>query len=532
MILTKEQKKRELVRCKVSPEYFINTYIKISTTKSAYVPFILWGYQADTIKQYELHRFNIILKARQLGISTLTASYVLWKMLFNKSFMSLVVATKRATAANFTKKVKQQYKMLPDWFMEAVKVTTDTKTELEFSNGSFIKAESTSPDSGRSESLSLLIVDEAATVEGLDGDDGMWAAVYPTLSTGGSCIVISTPKGVGNFFHRMYVDALSKRNDFNAISLPWDSRPDRDEDWFVKETSNLPKKQIAQEYLCSFNESGGTFIDSADIEKTRKTIREPLYRTGFDGNVYIWKDYDPNINYIISADVARGDGEDYSVFHIIDNNNSEQVAEYQGKIDPDKFAKLLCDFGRIYGGCLIVVENNNLGFSVAKKLEELEYSNIYYSVKESNILKPSFHGKTSNAIPGFSTSVSTRPLILAKFEEYIRNDLIVIRSFRLLNEMLTFIWKNGKLQPEKGSNDDLILAMSISCWIRETVMVNNKKNYAHRMAFLSSFRKISKTMNTTINGMNGYNRDNDIFDIKERNNPKKKQIGSLKVYMG
>jgi phage FluMu gp28-like protein len=167
------------------------------------IPFRLYPFQADLLETLIDHRFNIILKARQLGISTITAAYVAWMMMFHKEKNVLVIATKFNTAANLVKKVKAIIKNMPPW-LRISEVSIDNRTSFVLSNGSQIKASSTSGDAGRSEALSLLVIDEAAHVEGLDE---LWTGLYPTLSTGGRCIALSTPNGVGNWFHKSYSES-------------------------------------------------------------------------------------------------------------------------------------------------------------------------------------------------------------------------------------------------------------------------------------------------------------------------------------
>ena len=155
-------------------------------------------------------------------------------------------------------------------------------------NGSQIKASSTSGDAGRSEALSLLVIDEAAHVDGLDE---LWMGLYPTLSTGGRCIALSTPNGVGNWFHKTYSEADNKSNDFFPTKLPWEVHPDRDKAWFEKETRNMSRREIAQELECNFNMSGETVIHSEDIEKLEVAVVDPKWKAGFDRNFYIWEEY-------------------------------------------------------------------------------------------------------------------------------------------------------------------------------------------------------------------------------------------------
>lgn len=171
-------------------------------------------------------------------------------------------------------------KNLPPWLQVAT-ISIDNRTSFELSNGSQIKAASTSGDAGRSEALSLLVIDEAAHVDGLKE---LWTGLYPTLSTGGRCIALSTPNGVGNWFHKTYIDADNKENDFHPVCLSWDVHPERNQEWFEKETKNMSRRQIAQELECNFNTSGDTVIHPDDIAWLNETIREPVYRTGYDRN--------------------------------------------------------------------------------------------------------------------------------------------------------------------------------------------------------------------------------------------------------
>jgi len=498
--LTRDQILKEIITSGKDPVYFINNYARISHPMRGLIPFNTYEFQTDLIHKFNDHRFNVILKARQLGISTITAAYVAWMMLFHRDKNVLVIATKFGTAANLVKKVKAIHRHLPQW-MKIADISIDNRTSFELSNGSQIKASSTSPDAGRSEALSLLVIDEAAHVDGLDE---LWTGLYPTLSTGGRCIALSTPNGVGNWFHQICVDAESENNDFYLTALPWDKHPDRDKEWYEKETKNMSRRQIAQELECNFNMSGETVFHPDDMEALQANICDPKYKTGFDRNLWIWEEYKPENTYFLTADVARGDGQDYSTFLIFKIETNEIVAEYQGKAAIDLFSNILFQTGVEYGNCLIVVENNSIGWAVLNKLEEAEYSNIYYSRKSTHEQADSYLAESSGVVPGFSTTMKTRPLIVAKFEEFIRNKLINIKSRRLFNEMKTFIWYNGKAQAMKKHNDDLIMACSIACWIRDTVYATNQRSVNYHKAFLSSMATTNKMLNTSIPGMIGY----------------------------
>ena len=516
--LTKQEIMKEIVRSGKNPSYFINTYAKISPPMHGLIPFHLYDFQKDLLEDFEDNRFNVILKARQLGISTVTAAYVAWMMMFHREKNVLVIATKFNTAANLVKKVKAIIKELPSW-LKISNVDIDNRTSFVLSNGSQIKASSTSGDAGRSEALSLLVIDEAAHVEGLDE---LWMGLYPTLSTGGRCIALSTPNGVGNWFHKIYVESENKSNDFYPTKLPWHVHPDRDESWFEKETRNMSRREIAQELECNFNMSGETVFGPEDIEKYSHLIRDPKYRTGFDRNLWIWEERKQENSYLISADVARGDGADYSVCHVVKLETMEVVAEYQGKCTPDIFSRVLFDIGQEYGNGLLVVENNSVGFAVLDKLKEMRYPNLYHSVKSTHEFVEEYQAdQMSNAVVGFSTTSKTRPLIVAKLEEFIRNDIIKIYSSRLLSEMRTFVWNNGKAEAMRSYNDDLIMSCAVACWVRDTALTVNQRDAEYAKAFIGSITKSSNELDTRISGMIGVsklklqekaNRDQEIYN--------------------
>jgi len=498
--LTKKEIMREIVRCGKKPEYFIHTYAKITHPMKGLIPFHLYPFQKKLLEEFEDHRFNVILKARQLGISTITAAYVAWMMMFHREKNVLVIATKFSTAANLVKKVKAIIKNLPPW-LRISEVDIDNRTSFILSNGSQIKASSTSGDAGRSEALSLLVVDEAAHVEGLDE---LWMGLYPTLSTGGRCIALSTPNGVGNWFHKIYSEAENKSNDFFPTKLPWNVHPDRDSEWFERETRNMSRREIAQELECNFNMSGETVFAAEDLEMYYDMVQDPKYRTGFDRNLWIWEERKQENTYLVSADVARGDGKDFSVCHVIKLETMEIVAEYQGKVTPDVFSRVLFDVGQEYGNALLVVENNSVGFAVLDKLKDMSYPNLYHSIKSTHEFVEEYQADTmSNAVAGFSTTSKTRPLIVAKMEEFIRNNLIKIYSSRLMSEMKTFVWNNGRAQAMRSYNDDLIMACAVACWVRDTALTVNQKDAEYNRAFIGAITKSTSELDTRINGMVG-----------------------------
>ena len=276
--------KEEYKKCAVSADYFLTKYSYIQHPVRGRMLFDLYHYQKDTLQAFESHDYNIILKGRQIGISTLVAGYALWLLLFHNDKNVLVIATKQETAKNLVTKVRFMHSNLPVWLRGSV--ITDNKLSLQFANGSQIKAVASSKDAGRSEALSLLILDEAAFI---DDADIIWTAASSTLSTGGKAILLSTPNGVGNFFHKMWQQAESKENNFNPVMLDWQVHPERDQAWRDRQTELMGELQASQEHDASFIFSGNTVIPAEIIEFYKASfVQEPITKGGFDGNLWIW----------------------------------------------------------------------------------------------------------------------------------------------------------------------------------------------------------------------------------------------------
>jgi len=456
---SKQRQIKEIVKCGKDPAHFFNRYVKIQHPQRGLIPFKTYDFQDDCAKAFNDHRFNIVLKSRQLGLSTLVAAYAVWLAVFYKDKNILVIATKLAIAMNFIRKVKIVLRNMPKWLLLPEMVENNKQSVL-FSNGSQIKAVPTSDDAGRSEALSLLIVDEAAFVKNFDE---VWTGLYSTLSTGGRAIILSTPNGVGNMYHKLYADAEAGVNEFHHTKLLWDVHPDRDQAWFDQETKNMTQTQIAQELLCDFAASGNTFLQPNDIEYLRSSVKAPIERWGPQAGVWMWKYPRTGIKYVISADVSRGDSADFSTFHVIDTENSEVVCEFKGKTPPDEFAIVLGEAGRKYFDALICPENNSYGYALIMKLVELNYPNMYYANEADR-----YSYNNNIAKIGFQTNAKTRAQILTKLEEVLRRKQLRSYSSRLYDELKTFVWKNGKAQAKKGTNDDLVMSLAIGVWLYDT----------------------------------------------------------------
>lgn len=466
--------KKEYKKCAIDPAYFLKKFCVIQHPIRGKVAFNLYDFQQDTLQDFVDHRYNIVLKARQIGLSTLVAGYALWMMLFNNDQNVLVIATKQDTAKNLVTKVRIMHQNLPVWLRG--ECTEDNKLSLAFANGSQIKAIASSPDAGRSEALSLLILDEAAFIE---FSEEIWTAAYSTLATGGKGIILSTPNGMGNFFHKNWVAAKAGQNNFNPIFLDWKVHPERDQAWRDEQTRGSDEMSARQEHDADFIASGNTVINGDLIQFYRDTFEcDPKLKRGFDNNIWIWSEALPGKNYIVVADVARGDSQDKSAFHILDLDSCEQVAEYKGIIGTKEFGAMLVAISIEYHDAFLVVENSTVGWSVLQEIIDRGYKNMFYTEedwrymdsslpKQKTTKRRSFERKK---VPGFTTSVRTRPLIISKLDEYMRENAVVIHSQRTFEELEVFIWKGIKAEAMHGYNDDLVMALAIGLWTRDTAL--------------------------------------------------------------
>jgi hypothetical protein len=479
--------RQEYVKCASDPAHFMKKYCHIQHPQRGRIIFNLYPFQDKVLNLWKDNPYSIVLKSRQLGISTLSAGYSLWLMLFHKDKNVLCIATKQETAKNMVTKVKFMYENLPSWLK--VQADENNKLTLRLNNGSQIKAVSAAGDAGRSEAVSLLLIDEAAFIDGIDT---IWASAQQTLATGGGAIVLSTPYGTGNWFHQTWVKAEANQNDFLPIKLPWYVHPERNEAWRKRQDDLLGDPRLAsQECDCDFSTSGDTVFYSEWIEFiSQTTIKEPLERRGVDRNLWIWEPADYTQSYMVIADVARGDGKDFSAAHVIHVESNTQVAEYKGQLPPKEFGFFLVGLATEYNQALLVVENANIGWSALDTIQERGYKNLYFSPKsDAGSNTDAYFDQymdNSKLVPGFTTSMKTRPLVINKFREYIGDKSVVIQSKRLLEEMKVFIWKNGRAEAQSGYNDDLIMSFAIGMYLRDTSLRFKSQNLEMSRATLSN----------------------------------------------
>lgn len=472
----------DFLKCATNPFEFAK-HIKVIHPLKGKVRFDLYPFQKSLLWEFIRNRFTVVLKFRQAGVTELISLYCLWLCMFHSHKNVVIISIKDRVAKKVLRKIKFMYKNLPDHMKVSVingrGSDIGTATEMEFSNGSMISSIPTTEDAGRSEAISLLVIDEAAIVRWAER---IWAAVFPTLSTGGAAIINSTAYGVGNFFHKLYVNACAGGNRFVPIRLRWQMHPERDEEWYNEQRNILGPRRTAQEIDGDFLTSGNTVFDLLDIRAIEETLPEwEILDTRENSKLKVFKHPEPNKKYFLGADISTGRSRDYSAFTILDKSG-DQCVVYKGKIPPKKFAKLLFRWGKAYNWALSAPEANDIGIAVAADLQEMHYHNLYYS--KAVIRKKGEAKAKEEKIPGWYTTKKNRPIIIAGLEEDIRTDSITIKSNGFVQEAYTFVYDENNRPVAMNKNtsssasddviddevyvDDEIFATAIANHIRKS----------------------------------------------------------------
>jgi hypothetical protein len=273
------------------------------------------------------------------------------------------------------------------------------------------------------------------------------------------------------------MDAEDGLNDFNFMKLHWTVHPEREQEWRDEQDKLLGPSMAAQECDCDFITSGQSVVDGIILEEYRTTqVKEPIEKRGIDSNVWIWEPPNYTKDYIVCADVSRGDATDYSAFHILDVESLEQVAEYKGRMSTRDYGNLLVNISIEYNNALLVVENNNIGWAAIQQCIDREYDNLFYMSKDLQVVDTQRHINNKinrmekQLIPGFTLTSKTRPLVIAKLEEFFREKLVTVHSQRLIDELFVFIYNGSRAEAMSGYNDDLVMSYAMGLWIRETAL--------------------------------------------------------------
>jgi len=540
-------------------ETFLKTF---DLTQKGMVPFKLFYKQKEVIKSYEKYNRNLVTKPRQAGVSTTTAAYIAVKTAFgdpDNPHKVLILANKQTLAQEFLKKVKDFLDQIPYWVWgldegeDYLEINSKGHIKLK-SNGCEIRALATSKDALRGFTPTFLVMDEAAFI---DNGSEVFGAALASLGTGGKIALISTPNGMDPLYYKTYDKSKTGDNNFNVVEMKWyqDVRYNRnlywvrgddkeeqiqcktldrtrlrweyldkiyetDEStidyyevmikdgwkplspWYEEMAADMgdPKK-IAQELDVSFIGSGGNVVDDEFITYHEENfVKDPEFSAEIEKSMWIWKKPEVGHKYIMGVDVSRGDGKDSSTIVILDFENLEQVAEFRYKLPPDMLAEIVYKYGNMYNAYTIVDITGGMGVATVLKLLEMEYKFLHYDDPKSRKLSEKYAKtvyKEGDKVPGFNVG-NTRLQLVSELEEHIRENKTIIRSRRMISELRTFVYRNGRPDHMDGYHDDVVMAYAMAIFIIQTSFKKLEQVEKQTKAMLESWVNVSTKQTTPL----------------------------------
>jgi hypothetical protein len=458
-----EEQVLEFLKCKDDPVYFAKNYIKIVSLDDGLVPFRMYPFQERLVQRFHEHRFNICKMPRQTGKSTTCVSYLLHYAVFNDNVNIAILANKASTAKDLLGRLQLAYENLPKWMQQGI--LSWNKQSLELENGSKIIAASTSASAVRGGSYNIIFLDEFAFIPNNIADQ-FFASVYPTISSGKSTkvIIVSTPHGM-NHFYRMWHDAEKGKNEYIPTDVHWSEVPGRDAKWKASTIANTSEQQFKVEFECEFLGSVDTLINPTKLRAL--VYEDPLKRNkGLD----VYEDPNEDSNYLITVDVARGVGSDYSAFIVFDITNFpyRTVAKYKNnEIKPMMFPAVIHELAKAYNDAWLLIEVNDIGDQVANILHyDLEYDNVMMCAmrgRAGQVVGSGFSGKKSQL--GVRMTSSVKKLGCSNLRTLVEDDKLLINDYDMISELTTFIQKGRSFEAEEGCNDDLAMCLVIFSWL-------------------------------------------------------------------
>src|SRR6056300_1346475 len=453
----------ECIKCKENPVYFARNYIKIVSLDYGEVSFDMYPFQEKLINNFHENRFNICRMPRQTGKSTTCVSYLLHYAVFNDNVNIAILANKASTARDLLGRLQLAYENLPKWMQQGI--ISWNKGSLELENGSKISSNSTSSSAVRGGSYNVIFLDEFAFIPNHIADD-FFASVYPTISSGQSTkvIIVSTPRGM-NHFYRMWHDAEKRKNEYVPTDVHWSEVPGRDEAWKEQTIANTSEQQFKVEFECEFLGSVNTLINPAKLRNL--VYEDPIQRNaGLD----IYEKSKPDHNYLITVDVARGLGNDYSAFIVFDITQFpyKVVAKYRNnEIKPMLFPNIIHESAKGYNNAWLLIEVNDIGEQVANILHyDLEYENMLMAAmrgRAGQVVGHGFSGKKSQM--GVRMTAAVKKLGCSNLKTFLEDDKLLTVDYDIISELTTFAQRHNSFEAEEGCNDDLAMCLVIFSWL-------------------------------------------------------------------
>ena len=464
--VTQEFTKKEVaeyLKCAKDPVYFIREYIKIVSLDEGLIPFKMYDFQEEMVAKFHENRFNIAKLPRQSGKSTIVTSYLLWYVLFNSNVNVAILANKAATAREMLGRLQLSYESLPKFIQQGILQWNRGSLELE--NGSKILAASTSASAVRGMSFNIIFLDEFAFVPNHIAEQ-FFSSVYPTISSGKSTkvIIISTPHGM-NMFYKLWHDSERKANEYVSTEVHWSEIPGRDAAWKEQTIRNTSEQQFKVEFECEFLGSVDTLISPAKLRVM--PYEDPLKEKR---GLAVYEDVIEEHNYIVTVDVSRGIGGDYSAFTVMDTTTLPytMVARYKNnEIKPIILPNIIVDVAKNYNNAYILCEVNDIGGQVADIIQyDLEYENLLQAAMRGRAgqqLGQGFSGKKTQL--GVKMSTAVKQVGCSNLKALLEEDKLIIKDYDTISELTTFIQKGNSFQAEDGCHDDLAMCLVIFAWM-------------------------------------------------------------------
>jgi len=443
---------KEYKKCMADPAYFATKYVKVVSLDEGLIPFQLYPYQEKMFHHFQNNRFSINLACRQSGKSICCVVFLLWYALFHPEKTIAILANKGAVAREMLARLTLALEHIPFFLQPGTRSLN--KGNIEFSNNSRIIASATSGSSIRGLSVNLLFLDEFAFVE---NDAQFYTSTYPVISSGSDTkiLITSTANGIGNIFHKLWEGAVQGNNDFKPFRVDWWDVPGRDQEWKEMTIANTSELQFDQEFGNSFHGRGNTLINANEL--LAQIPEEPLSAVE---NLYIYEQPMLDHEYIMTVDVARGRGQDYSTFTIIDVSVEpfKQVAVFRdNQISPLLYPDLIYKYAKLYNEAYIIVESNDQGVVVCNGLYyDLEYENMFV---ESTVKKGAIGATMTRRVKRIGCST---------IKDLIEQKKLHIVDANTIVEMSTFVAKGTSYEASLTNHDDLMMNLVLFAWFTTT----------------------------------------------------------------
>lgn len=450
---------KEIAMCKNDIFYFAENYVKIVTLDKGVQPFIPYKYQKRIIKTILSNRFTVILSSRQSGKTTTCLLPILHGILFNNNWAAAILADKKDNAKNLLDRLKMMYEELPIWMKHGIKEWQKSSIELE--NGSFVIAEATTPNSGRSHTFNYLFLDEFAIVPDRMANE-FYAATYPTISSGTTTkiVISSTPKGF-NLFYKIYNEAIQKKNLFKPISVRWSEVPGRDLKFKRETIKNIGKARWESEYECKFLGSNNTLIEPSVLETL--TSSQPIKK---EDALWYFEEPKSKNSYFITADISEGIGLDYTSIVVVDITKipNKVVCSFKSnKIRPINVAPLIYKLAKYYNNAYVLIENN-----FGNEVGTLLFENYFY---ENLLGVKVYQGKQTLTTAydaackiGVACTAAVKRNGCNALKMLVEDKKLILTDERIVSEFYTYIRNGNSYEAESGYNDDMVAALVIFSW--------------------------------------------------------------------